>query len=535
MSNSDLKKKGNRIGLIIIIIILVLFGGIQLFFTFYLDTHLENRLTSMITEQTNEQYELKMDELELSVWGRSFEMVNIQLHPADTASTTPKIDLKRFTITGIEFLPYLLDGDINIGDVKLTAPSISFVQESPDSLLFLKTSDSSPWEKEAPVIEADQFEIENASVNYWKSDQSETRGELHDFHITVSDVRIDSASLAQTPYFQFGDIQTHSGKIHYELNNGLYSIETGGIDFSTKKETSFIDSIKLIPKYPRYEFYQAVGHQIDRIDLAIEKLLFQNPDIEKLKRGEFDLEKLTVQSANIDVFRSKALPRPHHKPKKLAFVAFKDLKVPITIDTIAVNQTNISYSEQLAKVSESGTVTFANLNGTFTDVTNDSAAIMQGHTIKLDVTAEVMHEALLEAHFEFPMHKNGFHTTRGSLASLKAEQLNPILVPVGLIRAEAGTIHSLNFEMDLGPEKSSGWVQLEYSNLKIEVLDEENVEESGRQFFKTFLANLLKVKSHNNEEPLRRGDVSFERVQYKAIFNYWWKSLSSGLTDNIGI
>lgn len=538
MSKSDSKKKRIRIGLIILLVLVILLAGIQIFFSFYLDTYVENRLTSLVSDQSNEQYELKMDELDLSVWGRSFEMENIRLHPTDTSSSAPKIELDGFSINGIQFIPYLFNGDIQVGEIELSAPHIAIVQNSPDSLIFLKSSGSSSSKnRKPPDIEADQFEIDNATVNYWKADQTEKRGEIHDFDFSVTEIRVDSASLEKAAFIEFGDIQTSSGKIHYELNSGLYAFESSGIHFSTEELDEFgsIDSLQLIPQYPRYDFYQAAGHQTDRIDLMVEEVLFRKPDIKKMKQGEFLLEKLTIEKANLDVFRSKELPRPHHKPKPMAHAAFKNLNNSVTIDTIEVNQTNISYTEQRPEVNEPGTVTFANLNGTFTDVTNDSAAISQQHNTKLDVTADVMNEARLEAHFVFPMHRNGSHTAEGSLGSMDVEQLNPILVPVGKIRAETGMIHSLEFEMDLGPQTSGGWVELEYSDLKIEVLDAENVEEGGDQFFKTLLANLLKVKDSNNEEPLRRGEVSFERIEYKAIFNYWWKSLSSGLKENIGM
>lgn len=535
MSTENSKQKGIRIGLIIIIVILVLLGGFQLFLSFYLNSYVENRLTSTVDEQTNGQYELKMDDLNLSVWSRSFEVENVRLHPVDTASTAPKINLGKFSVNRIGFIPYLFHGKIQVGNVQILQPVVSLVQHSSDSLTFLQSRDTTSTDRKPPEVEIDEFIIESGSFTYWKPDQDTTRGELDDFHLNISDVRVDSASIANAPYFKFGDIETHYGKTHYKLNNGLYTIETGGMNFSTTDDYGSLDSLRLIPEYPRYEFYQAVGYQTDRIDLTVEKLLFQNPDVETLNQGKFKLEKLAIENLDLDVFRSKALPRPHKNPKKMAHIAFKDLQIPITIDTISVNQANISYTEQLENVSQPGTVTFANLNGTFANVTNDSAAISQGHTITLDVTSEVMNAALLEAHFEFPMHKNGSHTASGRLASLATEQLNPILEPVGLIRAESGTIHSLEFEMDLGPKTSSGWVQLVYSDLKIDVLDKDNVEGGGRQFFKSILANLLKVKDNNDEEPFRRGEVSFERIEYKAIFNYWWKSLASGLKDNIGI
>lgn len=534
MSKRNSKKKGLKIGLTILIVFLVLLASIQLFFSFYFDTYVENQLTSMVSEQSNGQYELKMNELDLSVWGREMRMENIRLHPTDSLSKAPKVDLEQFSINKIRILPYIFGGKISVGNVHLSKPLVTFTQNNPDSLTFLHSSDSSR-NKEQPLVELDNFVIENGSVTYWNPDQTESLGELNNFSLNVSDIRVDSSTLAKNPYFNFSNIETNSGKISYELNNGLYTIETNGFNFSTSDNSGVVDSLKLIPKYPRYEFYQAVGHQTDRIELTVEKILFQNPDVEKMNAGIFKMEKLAIQNADLDVFRSKALPRASKKPKPLPHFAFKNLKYPITIDTIAINQANISYTEQRDEVSETGTVTFANLNGTFTGVTNDSTVISQGHNIVLNVTTDVMKEARLDAHFEFPMQKDGSHTASGSLGSMEVGELNQILVPVAMVRAESGTIHSLKFDMKLGANKSSGWVELEYSGLKIGVLDAENVEEGGDQFFKSLLANFLKVKNRNTEEPLRRGKVSFERVPYKSIFNYWWKSLSSGLKGSIGI
>lgn len=536
MSTEDSKSRGLKIGLVVAGIILIFLVSVQLFFSFYLDSYVEDKLTEAVSDQTDGQYELIFDELNLSVWSRSLNLESIHLEPADRSSTAPKLDLESLSIDNIGLFTYLTEGNIDVGDVRLSGPYVSLVQNSQDSLRFLRSSNqSSNKQSNLPEIEVDQFEIQKGSVRYWKPNENGIRGELHDFNLKISDIRIDSASLREAPYAEFENLHTISGPFQYELNNGLYSINSHGMEFSASNRSASIDSLQLIPEYPRYEFYREVGHQIDRFDLTIGKLLFEDADMEKIKRGNLKLGKITIQNANLDVFRSKEIPRPHKRPKKLAPVIFKELQYPITIDTIEVKETNISYSEQLEKVTEPGTVTFSNMNGTFTGVTNDSSAISEGHTIYLDVTTELMNESTLEAHFEFPMQKNGRHMASGSLGTLEAEKLNPILEPVGLIRAESGTIHSLYFDMNLGPVESTGVVELRYSDLEIEVLDAENVEGGGRQFFKTLLANLLKIKEDNNEEPLRSGEVSFERVQYKAIFNYWWKSLSSGLKDNIGL
>lgn len=536
MDKEGSKRKYFRIGLLVLAIMLLVLAGIQIFFSFFLDGYVEKRLTTAVSEQSRGQYELQMSALNLNVWGREFQADSLRLTPSDTASTAPRLEMEQLSISGIQFLPYLFGGNIHTGNIRFSKPVVTITKNSPDSPVFLQSSDSSSSSsnKKTPTIEAGGFRIDDGTFVFLNQEQTDSLGELHEFNLEVLDIRVDSTTLSKAPYFNYSAIQTKSGKIRHVMSD-FYALESNGINISTSGKTLSVDSLKLVPQYPKYEFAKQKGHQLDRITLTIEKLLLENADFERLKSGELIAEKFTIQHADLDVFHAKMMPSGPPSDKTFPHIAFKNLPFPITIDTIAIHQSDISYTEHLAEVSRPGTVSFLNTDATFTNVTNDSAVISREHTIVLDVTSEVMGEATLDAYFEFPMHLDGSHMARGTLQSIQAEKLNPVLEPVGLVRAERGTIHSLQFLMVLGDDSSSGWVQLVYSDLRIEVLNSRNVDDGGRNRLKTFLANILKIKRNNNKEPFRRGEVSLERDDQKSIFSYWWKSLSTGLKDNVGI
>ncbi|MDZ7719853.1 MAG: hypothetical protein U5K72_13635 [Balneolaceae bacterium] len=535
MSSGDTRRKLLKIGLTIAIVILLILAGIQIFLSFYIDDFVESRLVDAVNQQTQNQYEMNVGELSLSVWNRKMELNDVSLHPTNSSSTAPKVDFDQLSVTGIQFLSYLLNGSVNLGDVQLIHPVVTLIENSPDSLAFLNRQDDSSNLIKPPDVIVDRFTVEDGSVIVQISGQDSSRAELHNFDLTISGVRVDSSSRLTSPFFNFESVTTSTGKIRYAFKNGLYTLESHQTEYSTAKNIASIDSLKLIPKYPRYEFAQQIGHQQDRISLTVDQVSLENLNIDSVNTGNFIAEKLIIDKANLDVFHSKLLPDDPDRVKTFPHVAFKNLNFPVTIDTIAINQSEISYSEHLPDVDRPGTVTFANVNGVFANVTNDSTTISGGHEITLDVTSDVMGSAELDAHFVFPMDENGDHTVRGTLAGMQAAQLNPILEPVGLVRAERGTIHSLQFLMNLGADSASGWTQLVYSDLKIAVLNTENVNDGGSRWFKTMLANLIKIKEDNDQDPFRRGEVSKERKRTKSIFSYWWKSLSTGLKDNVGL
>ncbi|NBC65747.1 MAG: hypothetical protein GVY07_08865 [Bacteroidetes bacterium] len=536
MRSKNNRHKILKIGLTIGLVLLLIIGGIQVFLSFYLDDLVENRLLKTISEQTLNQYQLGVGELTLSVWNRKMELNNVSIHPTNSSSTAPKIEFDQFSISGIQFLPYLWNGSVSLADVHFLNPTVRIIENSPDSLVFLnQTTDSPSNQKDTPNISVDRFIVEGGSVSLQNSDQSRSRAELHDFNLMISGVRMDSTSRLNVPYFDFDSLTTSSGNFRYAFKNGLYAIESNQTKYSTTANIASLDSLKLIPQYPRYEFARKIGHQKDRITLTVGQLRLKNPDIENLKSGKLIADRFTIDAADLDVFHSKLVPDGPDRVKIFPHMAFKNLKFPVTIDTIAINQSEISYSEHLPEVNRPGTVTFSHVNGMFENVTNDSTTISLGHEITLDVSSDVMGVAKLDAHFVLPMNEDGGHTARGTLASMQATELNPILEPVGLIRTERGTIHSLQFLMDLKANSASGWTQLVYSDLKIAVLDSDHVNDGGRKWLKSVLANLLKVKENNNKEPFRRGEISKEREETKSMFSYWWKSLSTGLKDNIGL
>jgi hypothetical protein len=114
------------------------------------------------------------------------------------------------------------------------------------------------------------------------------------------------------------------------------------------------------------------------------------------------------------------------------------------------------------------------------------------------------------------------------------EVLNPALKYLALVQITSGKIDSINFKMELGPQKSVGVLKMDYSNLYIKMIDIGMKGKKDEDEIKTFLANILAIEE-KDEPPLRNANISYERVLHKSIFNYWWKSLLSGLKNCIGL
>jgi hypothetical protein len=106
--------------------------------------------------------------------------------------------------------------------------------------------------------------------------------------------------------------------------------------------------------------------------------------------------------------------------------------------------------------------------------------------------------------------------------------LNPILKRNAGVAIEEGTLKKLSFNFQYDEETSNGELIFEYDGLKVSLIDRADQSKKG---FQTFLTNtfILHKKNIKGSNSFRKGDISFERNKKRSLFNYWWKSLSSGL------
>lgn len=70
----------------------------------------------------------------------------------------------------------------------------------------------------------------------------------------------------------------------------------------------------------------------------------------------------------------------------------------------------------------------------------------------------------------------------------------------------------------------------QYENLEFNILNRKN---NNEQEINSFLLDKLVIKDSNLEgkKSYKEGEISFERAPKKSIFNYWWKSLFSGIKN----
>ena len=211
-----------------------------------------------------------------------------------------------------------------------------------------------------------------------------------------------------------------------------------------------------------------------------------------------------------------------------------ELGVPVMIDVVTIEGATVRYSEIAENAENSGYIEFTQLDARLLNTTNIDSLIEKNSSWSMDATTRVMDNGELDVSFQFPLNED-YHTINGRLKQMNATDLNHALEPIASVRIESGNISTLRFEMRMGKTEAVGFLEVIYDDLKISVLDVETGDKNIRSRITSFLANHLKIKKDNVADDPRMGTVSYQREPEKSFFNYWWKSLRTGLKTSIGI
>lgn len=529
--------------------------AIQIITSLFLEPYAEQKLKSQFHKTTQQAYVLDFDDLDLSIIGPKFSVKNISIYPDSSnldsvhllrkTSTFSRFQADNFAIKKISILDMVFKNQLNIGSVELKNPQI-FLE--PDSTR--QKADSTSTGKNQTLnariynsinayfksLTIDEFEITGASLSIKEAEKEKDILMLSNGFLQLSDIIVDSTSAQREQFFITDKLEWSAQEVSWTLPDNLYSLKAHALGGSSSDQNVFVDSLRLAPLYPKYEFSQTVGYEIDRIELMIESLVMEEVNFDsllynrKLIAGSFDIE-----NAKMDIFHDKRLPGGTTKVKPLTHLKFQEIDFPVKIDTISIVDSYISYSEHLNKVANPGTVTFEELEATLSNVSNLKSDSKDSKAVTLEAKTKVMGSGLLNVHFSFPKNDtSGRHSIYGSLGSMSMKDLNPVLENVGLVHVDDGLINSLEFSMVIDKRKAMGSLTMNYQDLNIKILEADEVKEGETKKFTSFIANTFVIEKNNTEEPLREGNIEFERIEEKSVFNYWWKSLLSGLKDNIG-
>ncbi|SHG30714.1 hypothetical protein SAMN05443144_12433 [Fodinibius roseus] len=535
--------------------LLVLLLILQIFITFFADDYLSSSLKEQVRQSTDSTYTLSFENLNLNVFSGSATISKARLQADTSVFSGPSSSsggppdklfegtFEEIEVTGMDLFSSLTGDELSIGTIRISRPDISALRNPHNTGISKDSSRSSSLDStilaaisgQYRAIEIGELIIQEGYGTFTQS--GDTISSLGQLDLSLRNIRVDSASAQSGRIFITDEMEAESGNFMLKLSDSLNVLRFDRLSISSDDETISLDSLQLVPRYGKLEFARRHGSTIDRIALTIPDMQFKGLDFSRLVDSARVYARYGhIQRPELEDYLNRGIAGGPPTSKPLPFIAFRDLKTPVKIDSLRIEDAYISYSEYVGNTPRAGTITFEETDAVFRSISNYPEDTKEGITTTLDAESRVMGMSLLEAHFEFPMDTGeGFHKVSGQLQSVSMPAFNRMLEHVAFIRVDRGQLNSLEFEMTLNENQSSGTLVMNYEDFKISVLDKQSIQQHGLlENLKSFVANNFVVRANNTPETgMRAGRIRFERDTTKSIFNYWWKSLLSGIKSTI--
>ncbi len=445
--------------------------------------------------------------------------------PGDTSSQQSKARIKQIRLSKINIFQYLRNKYLDIGELSIVDGDITINKN-----IDLKDSSNAPAKMVLKGLTLELLTLQNLKTAVTNDSLLEWSGT---FNISLKNIESsDTAKISNVMAYTMKGLEADVTNVIINGKAGLYQTRISAIHANSSDLTLTVDSVLLIPQHTKYKFGQAADKQIDRINTFVKKIHVTGLRFDNLRDSSFIASKVDIDSAEVFSFRDKRMPFKENENKPLPMEALRNLSFAIEVDTIRIKNSTITYEEFPSEGFRSGIISFEKLNATFSNVVNRAYYNKPSHCT-LTASTYLMGKGLIEASFILPLDDKKPYHAEGKVHSMALSHLNQPLENLAFISIESGKLNQINFNFDYTETSSNGRLTINYENLKINGLKKE--KSTVINDLKTLLINTVIKNDKDKSVPTekRTGTISFERDKKRQIFNYWWKSLLSGIKGGV--
>ena len=311
--------------------------------------------------------------------------------------------------------------------------------------------------------------------------------------------------------------------IYYRVSD-VYHIRAKQLLANTKNVT--IKEFKLDPEYSRREFVRKLDKEKDLFTLKSKRIKVSNLDWGY--KGEtmfFNANSILLDQLSANIYRNK-LPADDISKKSLYSKLLRDLKFPLSVDTLAIRNSILVYEEELSFEKGPGILKFKDFNLTATNI-NSGYHLKKNGNVNIDIDCHFMKDSPFKLNWSFDvLDKKDNFTMRGVVSNLDIVDLQRFTRPY-LNASTEGKFEQLKFTIKGNDYNSYENASLKYHDLKVTLYKKGKPEKKNK--IKSALANLILKNDSNGETKTTK--VTVERIPEKSFFNFLWLNIAAVLKD----
>jgi len=499
------------------------------------------KIKNAIEQGSNGNYQVSFSQIKLNIFTGRAELRNLRLIPNSvrlgTATQIYSGSAKLLIITGAHPLAYLFHKRIEIDSIRLNDPMLCYtLSKAKEHALKNNQTLYQSISHSLASIKVGAIYLTQAQLTYIDQRSAQpTAFHLKDLTFNATGLLIDSATqkdTTRTLYCQ--DITTVIHNFSGFTDNGLYQYRLKAAYFSTRSGKVVLRGMEVKPLAPTPFFAKT---KADRFSFKLDSLVLSQVNYRSFLSDHFLIvKKLSAYQGSLGIFSNpnRTLQR---SDRVISFpnAIIRTLQTRFTVDTTDITGFTVSYSSFNTQPAKTGTVEFNDTKARFLNITNQQDKLMLNPLCTVQLSTLFMGQGKLDLSFAFNLADKVYgYSYRGSLGPMPLTAINPILMPLALLKIKAGHLTSLDFSMIGSQHRSNGTLRLLYHGLDFDLLNRDY----HNKVVQTLLAKTLVIK-HNNPDPgevsPRFAKVVFIRPKNYAFFQTLWQTLLNGIKTCAGV
>ena len=501
---------------IIVIIILIL--------SFYANSIAKNKIEALVKDKMPEHIESTYKNLKVHVLRGTVSVIepSLLIKTKDNSITHTKLEMKSLVIGNISYWDYFVNNKIHIGKLEFKELNTIHFKNRKS-----KAKDTTIPKKESKLPESIQINriiVENASAIIYDGTKDSTLLSLQNTNLLIKNILIDESSSSNLIPFSYKKLKIEANSVFYKA--GKYE----NINLNhllLEDETLTLNGFHYKTKYNKKEYSRLLAIERDYYDIEVADLKINEFAVGHLENNSlfFKTSLIEVDNANAAFYRDKLIA-DDLKIKKLYSRSIRELPLKLTIDSIAIKNSQVEYSEKVHLKNPAGVLTIKDINAGITNISNTYSPPEKTEII---VDATFMKDTPIKVNWSFDVNdKSDIFRFEGYAGNLELSDMNVFLTP--LLNAEvSGEVKETIFIINGNYNQSKINLSQNYNDIDLIIL---NKKKTKNKFLSSVANVFIHSESEGEGELFHNVTTDATRDKTKSFFNYLAKNLKNGLLVN---
>lgn len=539
-----------------LLVLAILVTIVAFFVNRYWSPILADKVRSTVIDATDSLYSADFTDADLHVIQGKLVIHNLTLQPniavynrrvkmGIAPNNLYKLQVKRIVLKHIHPLIMYYDHKLDIGQIILSVPKLQVTYRRVSNKDITAADRLTAWQRIQPLLKSIHIkQVMLNDVDFTYKDHSGNHlqvSAVKEVNLTGNELRIDSLTQHdKSRFYYFKDVQIELNNLDQPLGkDSLYRLKLKQLKYSTLTSKLQAYGVGITPLADSVFMKRGIRTHYQFNTDTLEVKDFNLKRFNKFR--EIHANYVLINRGNLLVSANQSKPPSGKGNRILTFpnAAIHRLENDLKLDTVELQNINITYKGYGRKSHKQGSVSFNGTEGHIINVTNNPQALKDNDSMRIEVISRLMDSAPMHASINFNLTDSArSYSYKGTLGYMELDRLNKATMPFALLKITSGRMDQMDFDIKGNQNVSTGKVKILYHDLKVHLLKMDTVAEAYKhRTLLSLMANALIVKRHNPDffgAVPRTIDVRYVRQPDTPFFKAIWKTLAQGIKASAG-